>query len=105
MFASFATRGALLEYGGIMSDTKKPQDEAPAQMGAVIAILAAIGFASVMVVIGAVSDLGSGDANAAPVVLSAPDQVVSPEEHSAFIRQGHIHAAHEGEDSPLPPTF
>lgn len=88
-----------------MSDTKKPQDEAPAPTGAFVAILAAVAVASFMLMIGSVSN-GSLEANAAPVVvLSAPDQIVSPEEHSAFIREGHIRAAHEGDDSPLPPTF
>ena len=88
-----------------MSDTKKLQPEAPASKRTLVAILAAVAVASVMLMIGSVSNPGSVEANAAALVLSAPDRSASPEEHGAFIRQGHTRAALEGEDSPLPPTF
>jgi hypothetical protein len=88
-----------------MSDMKNPQDDAAAPTATVVAILVAAAVASVMLMFGSVTDLGSVDANAASAVLPASDQVFTPEEHSAFIREGHSRAVLGGDDSPLPPAF
>jgi hypothetical protein len=88
-----------------MINTKKLRDEAPTHPIAIAAILVTVAVAGVLLLIGSASNLGNAEANAPAVVTSAPDQIASPEEHAAFIRQGHDRAAREGDATPLPPTF
>jgi hypothetical protein len=88
-----------------MTDTKKLHDEAPAPAIAITTILATLAFLGALLLIGSTINLGNADANASAVETSPPDQIASPEEHAAFIRQGHERAAREGDATPLPPTF
>ena len=88
-----------------MINTKKLHGQAPAPAIAIAAILAIVAVAGVLLLIGSAGNPGNAQANASAVVTSAPDQIASPEEHAAFIRQGHDRAAREGDATPLPPTF
>jgi hypothetical protein len=58
-----------------MSDTRTPQHESPTPMGDFVTLLSAIAVAGVMLlIIGSADNLGSLEANAAPVAMSAPGQ-------------------------------
>lgn len=88
-----------------MLDIKALQAEAFNPTSKFAAIVATVAVVCVLLLIGSVSKLGNPQADATAATPAAPDQIVSPEEHSAFIHQGHERAAREGDAAPLPPTF
>lgn len=88
-----------------MADTKQQQRGQPLPTIALVAALAAVALVSALVMLGSAASFSGVDASAAPVAVSVPDQIVSPEEHNAFIREGHERAAREGDGAPLPATF
>ena len=88
-----------------MVDTNKLRDQAPTPKFALAGVFAAVAVASALLLIGTAGNLGNSEAIASSVEPFASDQVASPEEYRAFIRQGHDRAAREGDSTPLPETF